>query len=170
ATPGVESGCGLVEEDQVGSDDDRGGDVDPAAHSSRVLLDLSVGRLFERERLEQFGGTAASVLAGVAPETGKQHEVLQPGQVLVHRGELAGQADAAPHRLGLTHDIVAEDSGLPCIRLEQGGQHPNHGRLAGAVGTEDAVDHPRRHLEVDAVYRPSGTEVLHQTFGDYRLR
>ena len=52
----VEAGGRLVEEQQVGRDDDAGGDVEPAAHAARVRLHLAVGRLGEVERLEQLVG------------------------------------------------------------------------------------------------------------------
>jgi hypothetical protein len=35
--------------------------------------------------------------------------------------------------------------------VKQGGQHPDRGRLAGSIWTQEAVDLALRHLEVDAV-------------------
>ena len=41
----VEAGGRLVEEEQLGRDDDAGGDVEPAAHAAGVVLDLPAGRV-----------------------------------------------------------------------------------------------------------------------------
>ena len=68
----------------------------------------------------------------------------RPGEVLVHRRELPGQAHPAPHRVGLAHDVVAEDPRLAGVRTQQGRQHPNQRRLARAVWAEDAEDLARR--------------------------
>jgi hypothetical protein len=44
-----------------------------------------------------------------------------------------------------------EDAGLARVGEEQAGQDLDGGRLAGAVGTQKAVDDPLGHREVDAV-------------------
>ena len=51
----VEAGGRLVEEHQLGRDDDAGGDVEPAPHAAGVVLDEPAGGVGEAERLEQLG-------------------------------------------------------------------------------------------------------------------
>ena len=51
---------------------------------------------------------------------------------------------------------------VPAIGLEQRGQDPHDGRLAGAVGAQQPEDRPARHVEIDAAERAHVTEVLDQ--------
>ncbi len=51
---------------------------------------------------------------------------------------------------------VRANIGLTLVDGEQGGEHPDHGGLAGAVGAEYAEDLAAAHFEVDAV---DGAEV-----------
>ena len=89
----VEAGGRLVEEQQLGRDDDAGGDVQPAAHAAGVVLDQPAGRVLEAERLEQLVGAGLGAPPREAEQPAEQDQVLAAGQVLVDRGELAGQAD-----------------------------------------------------------------------------
>ena len=54
-------------------------------------------------------------------------------------------------RWGSVRDVVAEDLAGPAVDREEGGEHLEHGGLAGAVGAEDAEDLAAVDLEVDAV-------------------
>ena len=75
----------------------------------------------------------------VAEQPGEQDQVLPSGEILVDRGELAGQAHPRTHRIGLAHHIVPEHARRATVRSEQGRQHPDRRRLAGAVRAQDAV-------------------------------
>ena len=86
-------------------------------------------------------------------------------EVLVHGGVLAGQADLRAQGLGVAHDVQAGDLGAPSVGQQQGGEDADPGRLAGAVGAEEPEDRPRRHLEVDALQRMHGAEVLGERLG-----
>ena len=104
----VEPGRRLVEEHQLRRHDDARGDVEPAAHAARVVLDEPAGRVREPERLEQLGRALLRVGAPAAEQARRAGSGSRAGQVLVDRRELAGQADEAAHRVGLAHDVVAE--------------------------------------------------------------
>ena len=54
-------------------------------------------------------------------------------------------------RWGSVRDVVAEDLAGPAVDREEGGEHLEHGGLAGAVGAEDAEDLAAVDLEVDPV-------------------
>src|SRR6185436_19157490 len=51
----------------------------------------------------------------------------------------------------LRGDVEARHRRAAGTGRQQRGEHVDGGRLAGAVGAEEAVDLPGRHLEVDAV-------------------
>jgi hypothetical protein len=99
----------------------------------------------------------------VSEQPGKQDEVLHPGQVLVDRGELAGEADLAADGVRLPHHVVAEHAGLAAVGAQQGGEHPDRGGLARAVRPEQAVHRAGRHAQVDAVEGAGGAERPDQT-------
>jgi hypothetical protein len=152
----------LVEEHQVGGDDDAAGDVELAPHAARVGLDLAGGRLRQVEGVEQLVGPGFGLGARVPEQPAEEHEVLPAGELLVHGGVLPRQADAAAYRVGLADDIVAEHPCGALVGLEQRREHPDRGRLTGAVRPEEPVDGPGAHGEVDAVDGSRRAERLHQ--------
>jgi hypothetical protein len=84
------------------------------------------------------------------PQPGHQDEVLAPGEDLIDRRELPGEADGLAYVSGLRRDIEAVDPGRSGIGLEQGGQDLDHGGLARPVRAEQGEDAAPRHLEVHA--------------------
>ena len=79
-------------------------------------------------------------------------EVLEPGEVLVHRGVLAGHADPAAQRLAVAGRRRARArSRSPASGLQQGGQHPDRGRLPRPVGAQEAHHGALLDLEVEPV-------------------
>ena len=81
---------------------------------------------------------------GDVVQTADHLEVLQAGQVLVHRGVLAGQADHATELRRLPYDVVPGHGGAPAVGVEQRGQDPHGGRLAGAVRSQSPSTVPCR--------------------------
>jgi hypothetical protein len=92
-------------------------------------------------------------------------EVLAARQVLVDRGELAGQADRAPHFVGMLEHVDARDDRLAAVGPEQRRQAADGGGLTRAVRPEQAEDRALRDIEIDAVQSPYVAEGLHQAFG-----
>ena len=78
-------------------------------------------------------------------------EVLAPGEVGIDGGVLPGEPDPATHGVGLLHHVVAQDLGSALVGIEHRGQHPHHGRLARAVGSEQSEHRAGFDLEVDPV-------------------
>jgi hypothetical protein len=155
----------LVEDHQARGDDDAGGDVEPPAHAAGVVLDLARRGVGEAERLQQLVGARLRVAARVTEQPREQDQVLAAGQVLVDRGELAGQAEEAAHGVGLGDDVVAEHARAAAVGEQQRGEHADGGGLAGAVGPEHAVDRLAGDGEVDAVDRAGGAEGLAEARG-----
>jgi hypothetical protein len=76
------------------------------------------------------------------------------GEVAVERRILEHQSDVASHVVALGDHVVAGDPRLAARRLGQRAQHVDRGRLAGAVGAQEAEHLTRRHLEVHPAHRP----------------
>jgi hypothetical protein len=161
----VEPGRGLVEEHQLRRDDDAGGDVEPPAHSAREVLDQTGAGVAEPERLEQLVGACLGLGALEPQQPAEQDEVLAPRQLLVDRGQLAGQADEPTDGVGLLHDVTPEHAGLALVGPQQGGQHADRGRLAGPVGSQDAIHRAARNGQVDAVDGTNAPEGLDEAGG-----
>ena len=89
----VEPGRGLVEEDHPRRADQCHGQVEPAAHPARVRRDRPGGSVDEVEPVEQLADACAACRAAEMIQVGHQLQVLLAGQQLVHRRELAGDAD-----------------------------------------------------------------------------
>ena len=81
-------------------------------------------------------------------------QVLAAGEVLVDRRVLTGQADDGTQLLRLLDHVEAGHCRVPCIRTEQGGQDAHRGRLAGAVGAQQAQHAAFRDRQVDTIERP----------------
>ena len=156
----VEAGGRFVEEEDGRAVDERGRQVEPAPHPARVGAGHAVGGVGETEALEQLVGPGDGRRPAQVREPPDEAEVLAAGEVAVDRGVLAGEADAGSDRVGPPGHVEAEDLGVAAVGREHGGQDPDGGRLAGAVGAEHAEDGAGRHLEVDAGQRLEVTEAL----------
>ena len=149
----VESGRGLVEEQQARSSDQRAAEVEPATHAARVRLDHPVGGVGQLELLEELVATPPGLGARELVEAPEHPQVLASGQVLVDGRELAGQADDRAELLGLLDDVETGHGRVPRVGPQQGRQDP-HGRgLAGTVRPEETEDRALLDAEVEAVER-----------------
>jgi hypothetical protein len=83
-------------------------------------------------------------------------------QLLVEERAVRDEAERALGFLGLGREVVAVDRNAARGRLQQTGDHPDRGGLAGAVRAQEAVDLARPHVEADAVDRAERAEGLDQ--------
>src|SRR5262249_6813510 len=90
---------------------------------------------------------------------GAEPEVLLGGQVEVECRLLEDDADLTADAERLALDVEAGDPRRAARRLEQRRQHPDRGRLAGAVRAEEAEELAGTDVEVDRVDRPDATVV-----------
>jgi hypothetical protein len=80
-----------------------------------------------------------------------QPQVLLAGEQVVHRGELAGDADRGADRGWVASQVVPGHLDLPAVRRDQRGQYPDHGRLASPVRPEQREHGPAGHCQVDVI-------------------
>ena len=152
-----------------GRRDERRGEVEPPAHAARVGLGGPLGRLGELEALEQLVRARLRVLARQVVELPDHLEVLEAGQVLVDGRVLAGEPDLGPQRGRVAHDVEAGDARAARVGLEQGGEDPHRGGLAGPVGAEQAEDAARTSREVHAAEGADRPVGLLEPFDDDRI-
>ena len=91
---------------------------------------------------------------GQAVHAGLKAHVLARGQERVERRLLERHADRVADVRPVAHDVVAGNPGGAGGGREERREHVDGGRLAGAVGAQEAVDLAGLDLEVDAVDRP----------------
>lgn len=161
----VEAGRGLVHEHHGRGDDQRGGEVEPAAHAARVRLGGAVPGPGQVELLQQLTRPGLRRLRLHLVELTDHLEVLPAGQVLVDRGELTGQADRAADRVGVPDHVDARDDRPAAVGAQQGRQAADRGGLSRAVRPEQAEHGAFGDIEVDAVQSPYVAEGLDQPFG-----
>ena len=162
---GIEPGGRLVQEQHPRTGDQRRGDVEPAAHAAGVRLRRPVGRVGEVEAGQQLVGPRPGLRLGQVVEPPDHLEVLEPGQVLVDGGVLAGQPDRAraprrPRRTTSRPRTCAPAGVGP----QQRGQDPHHRGLPGAVRAEQAQHRALGDGQVHPVERGGVAEALHQSF------
>ncbi len=92
-------------------------------------------------------------------------ENLPSGHVLVETRLLERNADREPDIVGLGHHVESAHPGASPGGFEQGGEHPDHRGLPGAVGAEKAVDLAGSDVEIDAVDRREVAEGAAKAFG-----
>ena len=119
----------------------------------------------EVELLEQPVRRTTRLGAADALQAGEEDEVLGGGEQLVDRRVLARHAEQLPHDVRLAADVDAEDARLAGVDREQGGEHLEHGGLAGAVGAEYAEDLAATDGQVDRVHGALVAERLDQAVG-----
>ncbi len=149
----VEAGGRLVEDQHRGRGHQRTGQVEPAPHAAGVGLRRPVGGIGEVEPLEQLARPIAGPGLAQAVEPADHLEVLVAGQVLVDRGVLPRETDPRADAGGVLQHVDAGDRGTACVGLDQRGQHPHGGGLAGAVGAEQRQHLALRNGEVEALER-----------------
>lgn len=161
----VEAGRRLVHEHHRRGDDERRRQVEAAAHPSGVRLRRPVGRVGEVEPFQQLARPGLRVAPAHLVELTDHLQVLTAGQILVDRGELAGEPDRAADVVGSLQYVDARHDRPAAVRPEQSRQDTYGGRLAGPVGAEEAQDRAFRHVEINTAECSYIAEGLHQAFG-----
>ena len=146
----VETCRRLVEEDDGRPGDERGGEVELAAHAAGVGAHEPVAGLGEVERREQLAGTVARGGAAEVVEAADHLEVLEAGQVLVDGRVLAREPDPLANPGPLPQDVEAGNPRAPAVRAKQRGQDPDGGGLARPVRSEQTEHAAGLDAEVDA--------------------
>src|SRR3954454_1046176 len=78
-------------------------------------------------------------------------QVLVGGEVLVERRILEDQPDVAAYGALLVADVVAGDRRRAPAGVDESAEHLDRGRLAGAVGPQEAEDLAAVDVEADVI-------------------
>src|SRR5260370_5417420 len=80
-----------------------------------------------------------------------EDEVLLASEQVVDRGELPGDSDHLAHSACFAAHVVAHDACRAGVGRDQGGQYPDDGGLASAVGPKQREDLTLAAAQVHAV-------------------
>src|SRR5207253_3302291 len=149
----VEADGRLVEEEDVRARDERAGDLEPAPFSAAVGADRPVDEVAQPDEVDELLDPPLRVARLDAPEAGVQVEVAASGQGAGDDRLLEDDAARLAGGERLSADVEASDPGRPATRADGRRQHPDRGRLAGAVGPEQSEHLAWRDLEVDFFHR-----------------
>ena len=133
--------------------DQGGSEVEATLHPSRVRPDAAVDRVADVDHVQHVRHALLHLDPVEAVEARLEREELAARLAVVERRVLKRDPDAQADLPGLGGDVVPEHERSPCRWQQQGAEHSDDGRLAGAIGAEEAVDLARTHFEVDAVHR-----------------
>ena len=166
----VEPGRRLVEEQHRRAEHERGREVEPAAHAAGVGLRRPLGGLGELEALEQLVRARRARPCGACGRAGRpsRGSRSRSGSRRPPRtGRRARSSRAARRRRASTSSPTTR--ALPRVGLEQRGQDPHRGGLAGAVRAEQAEHAARAGGEVDAAERAHRAVRLLEPLDDDRI-
>ncbi len=146
----VEAGGGLVQEEDPRLVDERGSEVEPALHAARVGADPAVRGVVESDPGEQSFGALLALGARQSVKRRLEADQLTPGHQGIERRFLERDADRLADLAGLGDDVVAGDLRGAAGGAKKRREHPDRGRLAGAVRAQEGVDLAFGDVEVDA--------------------
>ena len=165
----VEAHGWLVEEQDLRIAEQGAREGDPLAETLRQRsagVPCSIG---EVDRLQ--GAVDATARVRHLVQVGEALEVLEDAQAQVQAGRLGHDRDpAADLHAVLGRERESGDGGRPRGRGEERAERSNRGRLAGAIGAEEAEHLTASHLERDVGERAAVAELLREMLDRYRWR
>ena len=164
ARDGIDAVGRLVEEEHLGRVDRGAGEAEFLFHAAGEIARQAAPKRRQVAEGQQPLGLLPPPAARHVVDVGVEVEVLHHGQVGVQPETLAHVADVFLDRLGLADDVPAGHPGVAGRRVHDGRQQPHGGRLAGAVGPDQAEDFPLRHVEVQIDHGGQIAERLRQVF------
>ena len=140
-------------------------EAQPLLHAARQVLDVGVASLAEIDQLEQVADHPAPTGRGQPIAAREEVEVLPDLHVVVDTERVRHEPEDAPDLVGVPGHGPAVDLGAPGVGTEQGREHPQRGRLAGAVGPDQPEDLALVDGQVDAGHGDRPVVALDQALG-----
>ncbi len=144
----------------------RGGDAKALAHPVRVAAHPVLGAGAELDHVEHLVDAPGGP---VTVERGEEFEVLARAQVRVEARRLDEPGDALERVRAVAHGVAVEQFDDALAGRDQAERHAQRGRLAGAVGAEEAVHVAGVHVQVDVIDRHNLVVALDQPARPYGL-
>ena len=104
-------------------------------------------------------------VVGESVDSAVEPDVLAHGEIGVEREALAHVADVAPDLVALGADVESRDVRRALARREKSDEHLDRGRLARAVGAQEAEDFAGPDVEGDVIDRDERSEAAREILG-----
>src|SRR5450759_1951092 len=156
----VEAGEWLVQDQDLGVVHDRAEELHLLLHALAQLLGLLLEPGPEVHRGDPRREALHRALTVHALDRREEQELVDDLHLPVETALFGQVADAL---LQLVVHLLAEDADLARVRLHDVHDHPDGGRLPGAVRAEESERRPVRNLQVEAVDDSERAEALHDT-------
>src|ERR1700730_19256505 len=127
------------------------GQADPLLEAAGEGVDRLVAAIREVDQLEQVVDDNLASLPGLPVAGGVEVEILANRELVVDAEEVGHVAEPAVNTLRFPAHVGAVDEGAAGGRLEKCGEDSQSGRLARAVGSDEAEDLSLRDAERDVV-------------------
>ncbi len=156
ASSWIKSSGRLVEQQQIGAVEESFSEFNAPAKAVRKFLGHFVGTFGQTDAKKQFLETVPQSVAAKTIKMSLLVKVFPGGQLSVETLRLKYHADALPNARGSLGNIVAKDSGLSPGGSEQGGENPENGSFASAIGPEKAkgfswLNHKTNFMQCDPI-------------------
>ena len=165
AALGIEAGRGLVEEQDLGVVHQRGHQIEPSLHATRVGRDGAIERLAEVDQLAELLDASGHGRLREPVEQALQAQELAARLLGVEGRVLQRDADPQSHLARLPADVEPGHRGPTRTGRDQRAQHADRGGLARSVGAQEPVDLTSGDLEIDPVDRDVVAEPADQSLG-----
>src|SRR5581483_6878487 len=159
---GIETGCRLVEKENLRVVHQSACDLQSPAHAAGESLSLRPAPLAEVHCLEQFVNIALAVFGRNPVQLGVNAEIFLQCQVEIAGHRLGDHANGASCRVRFLAHVVAGNARRAAGDLQQRGHHADQRALAGAVGSKQSENFALFYAKGNVVY---GGEVA-VPFGD----
>ncbi len=151
ARDGVDPGGRLVEQQQLGLVNERAAQMQLLLHAARELRRATFAEGREAAPRQKLRLARLARTGRHAVEVGEEVQVLGDREGSVESEALRDVADARAQTLRFPGHVAPEHRGAAARGFQQRGQDLQQGRLAGAVGADEAEHLAWTYLEVDAV-------------------
>ena len=149
--PRVQAAGRLVQQQHLRIVQQHAGQAEPLGHAAGEAGDEGVALVAQVDQVEHVVADLAALRPLDAIGGGEELQVLDHLHVVVDAEEVGHVADQAADFLGMGVDRVAADAGLAPGGLQERGQDPHGGRLARAVGADEAEQVALGQLEGEVI-------------------
>ena len=150
----------LVEKQQARPVHQRTRDHQPSAKAAGQRLGLVAGVRREREALEQLVDAPAHLERSGPEVAGRDLEILAHREIAVERVVLRTHAQLPLEAIEITRDVRALEADRAGVGAQKAVEHPERGRLAGAVRAEQPEHLPGVTDQIDAIHDQTPAQTL----------
>ncbi len=158
----IETGAGLVEQQQGGSVQQAFGNLHSAFEAAGQRFGAIPSSLGQPEAGQQFVDSGTQFAAGQTVQVALVLQVLIDRELRIEAWRLKRDPDQSADRRGVTLDILPEDRDCSALDGQESGHNAKECRLAAAVGPQEPEDLPVFQNQADVAQSAVITVVVRE--------